>query len=140
MQENLNVSIADRFRRGELMAVDCPSRDVLRHITSLWGTLVLLILREGTLRFSDLRRKAAGVSEKMLAETLQKLEADGLVHRRAYPVIPPHVEYSLTALGQEAAGKVAELTDWIELNLGKIMEARQVQAAQSKGSSGGSTS
>lgn len=67
--------------RGNLFAEACPSREVLRHVTSRWGVLVLVALRRGTHRFSDLRRVIGGVSEKMLAQTLQALEADAIVVR-----------------------------------------------------------
>jgi DNA-binding HxlR family transcriptional regulator len=116
-----SASISRRLARGDVFAADCPSRDVLRHITSRWGVLVLIALQGGTHRFSDLRRKVAGVSEKMLAQTLQWLEADRLVLRVSYPVVPPHVEYSLTPLGQEVAAKVEDLADWIETNLGQVL-------------------
>ena len=104
------------------MASACPSREVLRHLTSRWGVLVLIALQPGTLRFSDLRRKVAGVSEKMLSQTLQWLEADGVIERRAFRVVPPHVEYTLTPLGVEAASKVRELADWIEDSLPRITQ------------------
>ncbi len=86
-------------QRGDLYAPACPSRGVLDHVTSRWGVLVLVALLEGTHRFSELRRKVAGVSEKMLAQTLQALEEDGFVLREVYPVIPPRVDYSLTPMG-----------------------------------------
>jgi DNA-binding HxlR family transcriptional regulator len=121
-----HVSLKDRLRRGEVFAADCPSREVLKHITSRWGTLVLVALLSGTQRFSDLRRKIGGVSEKMLAQTLQGLEGDGLVLRRAHDVVPPHVDYTLTPLGREAAQRVEALTDWIEINLPQIMQARRL--------------
>src|SRR5574343_45286 len=94
--ENLQPSLSEQIRRGELQTVDCPSREVLKHMTSLWGVLILLALRDGTLRFSELRRRTPKVSEKMLAQTLQNLELDGFINRVSYPVVPPHVEYSLT--------------------------------------------
>ena len=93
-------------------------------MTSRWGVLVLVALLAGTHRFSDLRRKIGGVSEKMLAQTLQWLEQDGLVRRTAYPVVPPHVEYDLTPMGLEVARHVEQLVDWIEDNLGAILAAR----------------
>jgi len=108
------------MERGDLMVPACPSREVLKHVTSRWGVLVLIALLSGTQRFSDLRRKVGGVSERMLAQTLQWLEGDGLVHRRAYKVVPPHVEYTLTPLGQEAAEKVRDLADWIEIRFPQI--------------------
>lgn len=112
-------------RRGELFAEQCPSREVFKHVTSLWGVLALVALQQGTLRFSELKRLVGGVSEKMLAQTLQVLEADGFVARKAYPVVPPRVEYSLTPLGLEVAVRVAELADCIEANLPRVTRHRR---------------
>ncbi len=95
----------------------CPSRDVMKHVTSSWGVLILIALQDGTMRFSALRRRVSGVSERMLSQTLHWLESDGLVLRRSYPVVPPHTEYSLTELGREAAEKVGALANWIEERL-----------------------
>lgn len=125
VSEDLPLPLSAKLRRGELMDAHCPSRDVLKHMTNRWGVLVLVILLGGTHRFSDLRRKIGGVSEKMLAQTLQGLEGDGLVLRRSLPVVPPHVEYSLTPLGQEAAQRVQALVDWIEEKLPAIMAFRR---------------
>jgi DNA-binding HxlR family transcriptional regulator len=122
-------TLASKRQRGELFSVACPSRQVLQNVTSRWGVLVLVALLEGTYRFSDLRRKVGGVSEKMLAQTLQALEADGFVLRTAYPVVPPHVEYSLTSMGLEVAHEVQSLADWIEGNLYRIMQQRRTNAA-----------
>ena len=118
------ASLKAAIARGDLFAAACPSRDVLKHVTSRWGVLVLVALLDGTLRFSDLRRRIGGVSEKMLAQTLQWLEGDGFVLRVSYPVVPPHVEYSLTPLGREVGTRVEGLADWIENNLGAILEQR----------------
>jgi DNA-binding HxlR family transcriptional regulator len=107
---------------GGVFASGCPSRTVLDHVTSKWGVLVLLALAEGTpLRWSELRRRVEGVSEKMLAQTLRTLEADGLVHRDARPVVPPHVEYSLTGLGRELAARLVPLMEWIAGNAEEIV-------------------
>ncbi|MFC0219526.1 winged helix-turn-helix transcriptional regulator [Pseudochelatococcus lubricantis] len=114
------LSLSEKLVRGDLMAAACPSREVLRHLTSRWGVLVLIALRSGTLRFGDLRRRIGGVSERMLAQTLQWLENDGMVERKAYKIVPPHVEYTLTPLGEEAAEKVRDLADWIETSLPRI--------------------
>lgn len=108
----------------DVMVAACPSRRILSHVTSRWGVLVLIALRDQTLRFSALRRHIGGVSERMLAQTLQTLEADGFVIRRSFDVVPPHVEYSLSPLGEEVTGKVAALAEWIEDNLGRIPGAR----------------
>ena len=118
------VSLSQKVQRGNLLAQACPSREVLKHVTSRWGVLVLIVLEQKTHRFSELRRAIEGVSERMLAQTLQWLESDGLVNRVALEVVPPHVEYSLTPLGREAAEKVRGLADWIELNLPRIMVAK----------------
>ncbi|TPG58343.1 winged helix-turn-helix transcriptional regulator [Ewingella americana] len=118
-------SLSERLRRGEVMSAHCPSREVLSHITSRWGVLILIALGDGTMRFSELRRKIGGVSEKMLAQTLQALEADGFIDRIAYPVVPPHVEYTLTGMGVEVQVQLTGLTDWVENNLYRIMQKRQ---------------
>jgi len=123
------ASLAERLERGDLFAAQCPSRNVLKHVTSQWGVLVLVALLGGTHRFSALRRKLGGVSEKMLAQTLRHLEGDGFVLRNALPVIPPHVEYSLTPLGMDVAGHVRGLADWIESNYPRIMAARDAGGA-----------
>lgn len=107
-----------------VLAAECPSRQVLKHLTSQWGVLVLLALQGGTLRFSALRRRVGGVSERMLAQTLQVLERDGLLSRTAHQVVPPHVDYALTPLGAEAAARIADLTGWIEAKLPEILAAR----------------
>ena len=119
------TSIADLLARGDLFAEKCPSRDVLKHVTSRWGVLLLVALLAGTHRFSELRHKVNGISEKMLAQTLQWLEGDGFVERISYPVVPPHVEYTLTPLGQEIGRKVESLADWIETNLPTILAAKK---------------
>lgn len=118
MSEN---NIAEMPRLADVLAADCPSRRVLLHLTSRWGMLVLLALVQGgTLRFSELRRRIGGVSERMLAQTLQTLESDGLLIRTAHPVVPPHVDYALTETGAELAQRVLALTGWIEANLGRL--------------------
>jgi DNA-binding HxlR family transcriptional regulator len=115
------MALSEKMERGDLMAIACPSREVLKHVTSRWGVLVLIALEGRTRRFSALRRAVGGVSERMLAQTLQQLESDGFVRRVAYAVVPPHVEYSLTPLGVEVAEKVRGLADWIELNIERIL-------------------
>ncbi|MFI6807587.1 winged helix-turn-helix transcriptional regulator [Streptomyces luteogriseus] len=108
----------------------CPYRLVLEHVTSRWGVLVLIELLDRPYRFSELRRAISvhgnrGVSEKMLTQTLQTLERDGLVHRDAKPVIPPRVDYSLTGLGREAAGQVKALAAWTHQRMDDVEQARR---------------
>lgn len=123
-QDGSGSALSELMQRGEVFSDACPSREILKHLTSRWGVLVLIGLLEGPHRFSALRRKIGGVSEKMLAQTLQTLEADGFVNRHSYPVVPPHVEYTLTPLGREGAEKVRDFADWIEVNIGRILSGR----------------
>ncbi|MBT8339175.1 MAG: helix-turn-helix transcriptional regulator [Desulfatitalea sp.] len=121
----MGSGLSDRLERGDLFAGPCPSRDILKHVTNRWGLLILIALRGGTHRFSELRRKMEGVSEKMLAQSLRLLTEDGFVLRMSYPVVPPFVEYSLTPMGEEVAERVTVLADWIEQNLLRVLESRQ---------------
>ncbi|WP_424926451.1 winged helix-turn-helix transcriptional regulator [Amaricoccus tamworthensis] len=113
---------------GNLMAKECPSRTILKHVTGRWAVLTLIALQDRTIRFSALRRLIGGVSDRMLTQTLQTLEADGFVHRKVYDVVPPHVEYSLTPMGDEVAQHVRVLVDWIEDNTQKIADHQQAKA------------
>lgn len=127
------ASLAKRMPDPDVYAAACPSRGVLDHVTSRWGVLVLVALSEGTHRFSALRRKIGGVSEKMLAQTLSTLEEDGFVLRTAYAEVPPRVEYRLTPLGEGIAVKVEALVEWIEGNVPRVLKAREkVQASASR--------
>ncbi len=119
------LSLSEQVQRGQVFDPNCPSRDILKHLTSRWGVLVMLALLEGVHRFSALRRKIGGVSERMLAQTLQQLEADGFVSRCAYPEVPPRVDYSLTPLGREAAARVRDLADWVETSIDRIKGSRR---------------
>jgi DNA-binding HxlR family transcriptional regulator len=119
------VSVSNVERPPNVNIADCPSRVVLEHVTSRWGVLVLAALLERSYRFSELRRHVGGVSEKMLAQTLQALERDGFVHRDAKPVIPPRVDYSLTPMGREAAEHVWVLARWVEGRLQDVLTARE---------------
>lgn len=118
--------LAAAIQRGEVLAPECPSREILKHVTSQWGVLVLIVLLQGTHRFSQLRKKIGGVSEKMLTQTLQQLEKDGFLLRVSYPVVPPHTEYSLTSLGEGVGRQVEALTDWIEENIGLILQSQKM--------------
>ena len=130
--KSLRAVIAERNdpERAQVMVAECPSRIVLGHITSRWGVLVMVVLLDGTHRFSQLRRAVGGVSEKMLAQTLDALAYDGLVLRVAHQVVPPHVEYSLTPMGREAAERLEVLVDWIEDNFPLIKQAQEANARQ----------
>lgn len=99
----------------------CPSRVVLDHVTSKWGVLILVALSEGPQRWGQLRRRAEGISEKMLAQTLKTLERDGFVDRHPEPVIPPRVDYSLTERGHELAALLLPLVTWVAEHAAEIV-------------------
>ena len=107
---------------GQVLSSECPSREILEHLTNKWSVLVLRCLRDGVHRFSELKQRIEGVSEKMLAQTLKMLEKDGFILRTVYPVVPPKVEYQLTILGSQAAAQLSYLIDWIEKSLPEIVE------------------
>jgi DNA-binding HxlR family transcriptional regulator len=110
--------IADVFAR------DCRSRDLLADVAGKWSVLALLALDEGGYRFNALRRRVQGVSEKMLAQTLQTLERDGLVAREVVSTIPPRVEYALTPLGARVARRVRGLVELLEEAVPEVVAAR----------------
>jgi len=103
---------------------NCPSRVTLDDVTGRGGLLVLAALLDGTLRFSALRRRVDGVSEKMLAQALQSLERDGLVIREQRSVMPPVVDYELTPLGRGAAERGVELLRWLETYMPDISSSQ----------------
>ncbi|MFF5185289.1 winged helix-turn-helix transcriptional regulator [Streptomyces sp. NPDC000345] len=117
-------TLVDRVRDAGGAAM-CPQRLAMEHVTSRWGTLVLIALLDRPYRFGELRREIGRVSEKMLTQTLQTLERDGMVHRDARPVIPPRVDYSLTELGREAAEQVRALAQWTDRRMAAIERARE---------------
>lgn len=110
---------------GQVLSNECPSRQILEHLTTKWSVLVLRCLSEGIHRFSELKLRIEGISEKMLAQTLKLLEKDGFLIRTVYPVVPPKVEYQLTILGAQAAEKLTGLIGWIERNLPEILENKK---------------
>ena len=99
---------------ADVFARNCTSRGVLENVAGKWGVLALAALNDGAYRFNALRRRVDGVSEKMLAQTLQALERDGLVRRDVQATIPPRVEYSLTPFGKAVSGKLVELVELIQ--------------------------
>ncbi|HWI71529.1 MAG TPA: helix-turn-helix domain-containing protein [Baekduia sp.] len=102
----------------------CPTREILSRIADKWSMLVILGLGDGTLRFSELRRRVGGVTQKMLTQTLRGLERDGLVTRRAYPTVPVTVEYTLTPLGHSLGAAVGPIRMWAIENIESIHGAR----------------
>jgi DNA-binding HxlR family transcriptional regulator len=105
-------------------AADCPVRDVLDRLGDRWTVLVLKELEAGTLRFSEIRARIEDVSQRMLAQTLRRLEQDGLVSRRVFPTIPPRVDYTLTGLGQSLMVPLREMVRWALDNHDAVRAAR----------------
>ena len=110
---------------ANVMLATCPSRKVLDLIADKWVVLVIRALSLGTKRHGELTRTIEGISEKMLSQTLRRLERDGLVERKVYPVIPPKVEYSLTELGWSLNEAVNALSKWAEGHIAEVESARQ---------------
>ncbi len=105
---------------------DCPTRRVLDRIADRWTVLIVGSLQEGTLRFGELRREVAGISQKVLTQTLRGLERDGIVSRRIYASGPPRVEYSLTPLGRSLTGLLESVRDWAESNIEAVLSAQKM--------------
>ena len=113
-------------KRGDCFRSECPGRAVLAHVSGRWGSLVVGALRRTkTLRFSELRVRVDGISEKMLAQTLRELERDGLVSRYSHNVVPPRVDYELTALGIGVANHVDALITWIDTHVPDVVRAQR---------------
>lgn len=112
----------NNYLRGKVLSQKCPSRQILQHITSKWGGLIMVVLLDGTKRFSELRKEIEGISERMLTQNLQQLEQDGMVSRYSFNTVPPHVEYSLTEYGYQAAERFKQLVDWLEESFPEIQK------------------
>lgn len=102
-----------------------PGYEVLQSVVDKWGPLVICALRKGPKRHGELRRAIGGISQKMLTQTLRKLEQYGLVERRSEPSVPPAVEYSLTSLGESLTVPLEDVFKWGETHLEEMGSARQ---------------
>jgi DNA-binding HxlR family transcriptional regulator len=118
------VRLGDRPEGNPYLA-GCPTRHILDRIGDRWTVLVVGVLSEGTARFSELRRRVDGISQKMLTQTLRELERDGLVSRTVHAEVPVRVEYSLTAAGRSLTGPLKALEDWSMEHLDAVLGARQ---------------
>ena len=108
----------------------CPTRLVLDRLADKWAMLVLGLLAHGPRRFNQLRREVEGVSQKVLSQTLKRLERDGLVARRAFATVPVTVEYSVTPLGRTLSDTVGALRAWAETNVEAVLAAQAAYDAQ----------
>ena len=118
------------MRNGNAYAADCPTRQILDRVGDKWAVLILLLLRDDTKRFNQLRRAIEGISQKMLSQVLKSLERDGLIRRRVIATVPVTVEYSMTPLGTTLAAAVDPLRDWAEKNLKDVLAAQRRFDAQ----------
>ncbi|MEV0170868.1 helix-turn-helix domain-containing protein [Streptomyces sp. NPDC050803] len=109
---------------------DCQVRQILDRVADKWSLLVIALLENRRLRFTELRREIDGVSQRMLTVTLRQLERDGLVKRTVHPVVPPRVEYELTALGGTLHATIQSLVTWTEKHQQEIAAAREAYDAR----------
>ena len=113
----------------EACSVDNPAsrviRETLARVGDKWSMLVIGVLHDGPLRFTELQRKIDGISHRMLTQTVRSLERDGLVTRTSYPEIPPRVEYAATELGRSLSVPVIELARWAAAHHDDILDARE---------------
>jgi DNA-binding HxlR family transcriptional regulator len=115
--------------RGDLFDPDCPTRRVLDRIGDKWTVLVVLLLSDGPMRFSELRAHLGSVAPKVLTQTLRRIERDGLVTREIFAEVPPRVEYTLTELGRSLTEPIAVIGDWAETHLDQIAAAQDAYDA-----------
>ncbi|MEM8675498.1 MAG: helix-turn-helix domain-containing protein [Cyanobacteria bacterium P01_G01_bin.67] len=109
----------------EIFNLNCPTQQVLDIIGNKWSVIIIYCLAYQTRRYKQLERKIEGISQKVLTQTLRKLEQNGLIKREVYPVAPPQVEYSLTSLGETLVEPLSLLAEWSEQHI------EEVKAAQS---------
>ena len=112
-----------RVQRADLNAL-CPIRNVLDRVGDKWSTLLLMELKAGPLRFGKLRHAIQDISQRMLTETLRKLQRDGFISRKVFPTSPVQVEYALTELGRSLLGTLGQLADWSAQNHEAIRASR----------------
>jgi DNA-binding HxlR family transcriptional regulator len=112
--------------RHPVLTPECRSiSELLSRIGDKWTVLVVSLLGAGPMRFSALRRRIDGISQKMLTTTLRSLERDGFVTRTVFPTVPPRVEYALTELGRDLLEPVGALAAWARQNQGRVDDARE---------------
>lgn len=118
------TTLAEAAMRGDVFARHCPTRQLLDRVGDKWSILLLGMLGEGEMRFSALKRRVDGISQKMLAQTLRNLERDGLISRHVEATVPVSVTYAITPLGQELLAALQRLIDWAETRMGAVAAAQ----------------
>jgi DNA-binding HxlR family transcriptional regulator len=118
--------------RGTIVEI-CPIRNVVARFGNKWSLLVVVVLSEReVVRFNELGRLIPDISSRVLSATLRTLEADGLIAREVFPVVPPRVEYRLTEVGRSLVPIIRRLTDWAQANMRSIAEHRRRYEADRK--------
>lgn len=110
--------------QGDLFDADCPTRLVLDRIGDKWTVLVVLLLSDGPMRYTELRSHLGRVAPKVLTQTLRRMERDGLATRQIFAEVPPRVVYELTELGHSLLGPIVAIGDWAEVHVGQIATAQ----------------
>jgi len=128
------VSACDAGEASEPRAVGqpttCRAREVLQRVGDKWSMLVIDLLGQGTMRFTELHRAVDGITARMLTVTLRGLERDGIVTRTIHPVIPPRVDYTLTPMGRTLLDAIGQLVSWADDHLPEIEAARAAYDAR----------
>lgn len=122
-----NPAVGNPYEQG------CPTRRILDRIGDRWTVLIVGALGENTLRFSEIKRRIEGISQKMLTQTLRGLEEDGLVTRTVTAEVPVRVDYRLTDAGQSLRAPLKALEDWSIENLGQVLDARAAHQSRAVG-------
>jgi DNA-binding HxlR family transcriptional regulator len=117
-----NRSVAHEIDSSETM---CPSLQAMDIVKDKWSMKVLFLLQDGPLRYMQLKRQAGGTTQKMLTQTLRKLEKEGLITRTVYPTSPPTVEYALTSLGEMLQAPLQELLQWARVYTAQFQSMRE---------------
>jgi len=100
----------------DVLNENCPSRRLLELISDKWSVLIIEVLSHGAIRYNEIKRQIGGISDKMLAQTLRKLEDNKLITRTVYPEVPPRVEYSLSERGKTLVEPLHTLVVWAYKN------------------------
>ena len=128
----MDTKIPTMFQ-ANFSARSCPARQAFDLVTDKWTPLVISLLHDGPKRYTQLKRQIGGITQKMLTQTLRKMEEEGLATRTVYPTAPPSVEYALTPLGETLCEPIAELLRWARTYGLQMQSIRESIAEMSKG-------
>lgn len=127
----------ERSAAYDAYLAECPARKLLDRISDKWVSLTINALADGPQRYSDLQRRLASVSQKMLTQTLRNLERDGLITRTVQPTVPLRVDYQLTPLGHSLQPVMRAVKDWAEQHMDEVEDARAMYEASKERGLGG---